>query len=81
MTSMGVARLSRSGRWLSLSQCARLGNEASNAIVSQNADSNQLVRLSVKGEAGYYMLMATTTGVSLYDVNASRTVHFVGWDS
>ena len=55
--------------------------QASNAIVSQSSDSNQFVRLSVKGEAGYYMLMATATGVSLYDVNASRTVHFVGWES
>ena len=58
-----------------------LGTQASDAIVSQNSDSNQFVRLSVSGEAGYYMLMATATGVSLYDVNASRTVHFVGWES
>lgn len=65
----------------SLSQCVILGAQASHAIVSQNSDSNQFVRLSVKGEAGYYMLMATATGVSLYDVNAGRTVHFVGWES
>ena len=65
----------------SLSQCVILGLQASRAIVSQNADYNQFVRLSVKGEAGYYMLMATAAGVSLYDVNASRIVHFVSWES
>ena len=65
----------------SLSQCVTLGIQASDAFVSQNVDSEQFVRLSVRGEAGYYMLMATATGVSLYDVNASRTVHFAAWDS
>ena len=65
----------------SLSRFVTLGQDTSRAVVSQSALSGQLVRVSADGEAGYYMLMATATGVSLYDVNANRIVHFVGWES
>ncbi len=65
----------------SLSRAVTIGYDAQSAVAEQQVSSNQAVRLHVRGDMGNYILIASLTGISLYDSDAGRSVWFIGANS
>ena len=48
---------------------------------ANNPSQNQLIQIGVKSEMGNYLLMVRDSGISLYDIDSSETVHTINWTS
>ena len=59
----------------------KIGDDATQAAISQQESSEQYARIHVSGGLGEYIVLFDDGGIGVYDTNLSKTIHAVSWKS